>query len=567
MLRGHLTIRLCFACLAMLLALPGSAVAAIGIESFSLSTSTAQAGTHPDLNADFAFEEPGEPETAKEAAVELPPGYWIYRDEMTRCTASQLAMSNCPISSQVGVATIHGNHEGDPDFELGMAPIYMMPPGNGDLARFGFVIPIVDATVEVPVMLDPSSGYSSLLLFEGLPETMPVKSIEFELWGIPASPVHDAMRFPIIPGGRPSNVPQAPFTRNPTACGSTGVTTLNARSYEDSSSVSSWLAASPTTSDCNKLSFEPLLGLQLSATETSTASGLDLELGSPADLTPQGLSAPDTKALLAAAPAGLQVDEATASIRSACTLAQAHLDDIAPAECPAGSKLGAFAAAVGGIEPLLEGSVYFGGAESPGNYRLFLVTTTADVNLKLPAILAGGAESTEIEIVEIPQIPLEELDIQVDPSTALLVTAPECGVFSTLAEASNWSDPFLASFAEFEFTIDSGPGGTPCPKPGEGKQSGAAPPAATSAPPHKPAVKLLRHPPHRGHDRTPSFRFTSTVAGNTLKCKLDRRQWHPCHSPLTLRRLSPGSHAFRVRAIGPAGEESAATTYRFVVVP
>lgn len=49
------------------------------------------------------------------------------------------------------------------------------------------------------------------------------------------------------------------------------------------------------------------------------------------------------------------------------------------------------------------------------------------------------------------------------------------------------------------------------------------------------------------------FRFTSTVAGSSFRCKLDKGPFKPCKSPKTYRRLKPGRHIFQVKAISPSG--------------
>jgi hypothetical protein len=550
----------------MLLALPGSAAAAIGVASFSLSTSTAQAGAHPDLNIDFAFEEPGEPETAQATAVELPPGFFLYPDLFPRCTDNQFATSECPIDSQVGLVTVRGNHEGNPDFELGTAPVYMRIRGSDELTRFAFVIPTVEATVEVPVVAGAATGYSPMLHFEDLPESTPVTSIEFELWGVPGAPVHDDDRFPIVPGGRPSSLPQQPLTRNPTACGETS-SALSASSYEDPSHPATTTVSGPAIAGCEKLAALYSPDFRLSSTEASTSAGLEIKLLNGQDLTPNGLSSSDLKSSSMFLN-GLELNEAADLALNTCTLSQVHLGDDSPAECPANSKIGTFTAAVAGTEDPLEGSAYLGAAEPSGDYELFLVATGSGIELKVPAQLDSG-----IEIPELPQVPLEELDVRLGFAVPLFLTAPECGTFYVAGLMNDWSHSFLSLILDGEFTIDSGPGGGPCPEPG-GEEEESPPPTGGNpvGPPPAPAaetpvVKLLRHPPHRGHDRTPSFRFTSTVPRSTFRCKVDSHPWRPCHSPLTLRKLPLGSHAFRVRAVGPAGEESAAATYRFVVVP
>jgi hypothetical protein len=82
-----------------------------------------------------------------------------------------------------------------------------------------------------------------------------------------------------------------------------------------------------------------------------------------------------------------------------------------------------------------------------------------------------------------------------------------------------------------------------------------------------PQTTLKRKPPHRTHDRTPTFRFGSDEPGSTFQCKLDGKPYRTCHSPFTARMLSPGSHTFRVRARDDSGKlDPSPAVYAFKVI-
>lgn len=49
------------------------------------------------------------------------------------------------------------------------------------------------------------------------------------------------------------------------------------------------------------------------------------------------------------------------------------------------------------------------------------------------------------------------------------------------------------------------------------------------------------------------FKFSSTEAGSAFQCKLDRKPFKPCASPKKYKKLKPGKHVFKVRAIDEAG--------------
>lgn len=54
-------------------------------------------------------------------------------------------------------------------------------------------------------------------------------------------------------------------------------------------------------------------------------------------------------------------------------------------------------------------------------------------------------------------------------------------------------------------------------------------------------------------DATPTFEFSSTVAGATFQCRLDGGAWEACSSPRTYAALADGPHTFLVRSVAPDG--------------
>jgi len=63
-----------------------------------------------------------------------------------------------------------------------------------------------------------------------------------------------------------------------------------------------------------------------------------------------------------------------------------------------------------------------------------------------------------------------------------------------------------------------------------------------------PNTTLTKKPKARTTDRTPTFKFTSTINPATFECNLDGAGFSTCESPLTSRKLSFGKHTFKVRA-------------------
>ena len=68
-----------------------------------------------------------------------------------------------------------------------------------------------------------------------------------------------------------------------------------------------------------------------------------------------------------------------------------------------------------------------------------------------------------------------------------------------------------------------------------------------------PETKILKGPPKKTHKTTVKFKFSSSEAGSTFQCKLDKKPFKKCVSPKKYKKLKPGKHVFKVRAIDKAG--------------
>lgn len=105
------------------------------------------------------------------------------------------------------------------------------------------------------------------------------------------------------------------------------------------------------------------------------------------------------------------------------------------------------------------------------------------------------------------------------------------------------------------------------PKPISVETPPAPRPTQTYGTPH---TRITFAPAAKTRSRSPVFRFTdSTGQPNTsFKCKLDRKPWRACSSPLRLKRLSRGRHVLEIEARNGAGEvEPAPAKRKFKVVP
>lgn len=96
----------------------------------------------------------------------------------------------------------------------------------------------------------------------------------------------------------------------------------------------------------------------------------------------------------------------------------------------------------------------------------------------------------------------------------------------------------------------------------------ALPPPAGPPPPAMlpPDTRIVAAPAARTHDRTPTFRFSSSAASASFQCSVDRAPFHACRSPFTTRPLSLGRHLVRVRAVAAGLIDETPAASRFKVL-
>lgn len=177
--------------------------------------------------------------------------------------------------------------------------------------------------------------------------------------------------------------------------------------------------------------------------------------------------------------------------------------------------------ASGSAEPLARVRVFRKATSEPGELGEFLGEATAD---------AGGSWSATYAAL---------------PGSTL-VTATQT---NTEGGTSELADP-VATPADPEppDTGGGGNGGGSGGNNGGGNNGGGNTKDKTP-----PDTKIVKGPPKKTHKTTVKFKFTATEAGSTFQCKLDRKPFKTCRSPKTYKKLKPGKHVFKVRAIDKAG--------------
>jgi hypothetical protein len=99
---------------------------------------------------------------------------------------------------------------------------------------------------------------------------------------------------------------------------------------------------------------------------------------------------------------------------------------------------------------------------------------------------------------------------------------------------------------------------------GGGGGGGGSTNSTDTAPPQ---TKITKGPKAKSSSTVAKFKFTSTEAGSTFQCKLDGKSFKPCRSPKKYKKLKPGKHVFKVRAIDAAGNtDSSPAVKKFKVL-
>jgi len=100
-----------------------------------------------------------------------------------------------------------------------------------------------------------------------------------------------------------------------------------------------------------------------------------------------------------------------------------------------------------------------------------------------------------------------------------------------------------------------------------GSQPGSAPtPERSRGSASLPRPKIAMHPAKASPSTSAKFVFTARGGKPRFQCRLDRRAWSACQSPLTFSRLAIGTHNFSVRTAGKRGAHGKAASFAWRVL-
>jgi hypothetical protein len=452
--------------------------AKFGFSSGGASTalSSTQAGAHPDITNDAAFDTVnGTGSTAgdfKDVTYSLPPGFSSDFVGTPTCASGQFLLEECPVDTQIGVTTITFAETGGLKGAQ-IRPVFNLVPNAGEIAKLGF--PILPGNIQIKggITLRPGD-YGANVTFRNTNQVATeVDGISLTVWGVPADPIHNQLRWKSEGGsigkfGASSEVALVPFFTNPTSCG--------AGQLESSFTVNSWQEPEHYVQEkmeygpmvgCDRLDMEPLLTAEATTNKASASSGLDLNVGIPQTYdNAEGLATPTLEKQVVTLPEGMTVNPSAGAGLAACTpeeYAQEGVEYVEGQGCPKESKLGEVEIITPSLSEHAKGSVFlaepapFGeSGHNPFNslLALYIVARIQDRGVLVKA--AGQVQANPLtgQLVTtfdtsnaeahngLPPLPFSQFTFRFNQGAgAPLVTPPACGLYTVTAELTPYSDP------------------------------------------------------------------------------------------------------------------------------
>jgi uncharacterized repeat protein (TIGR01451 family) len=464
------------------------------------SLSSVQAGGHPDITNTFGFSSvnaadslAGEPKTL---TYRLPPGFASDFAGTPVCTNAEFVSEECPIGSQVGVTTVETQTfetSSSGSYHTYLAPVYNLVPETGVLATIGFDV-AGDFFIEGQITLRPSD-YGADVTFHNIDDALvSIVGGSLTVWGVPAGPIHDPLRWTPHPEGRvlgrfgvsDEGVAATPYFTNPTTCGGPLHSEFQVDSWEEPARTAT-VQTTPygPLGGCDSLAFEPQIETQPSASSAETPTGLNVNLETPQHYEnaygDTSSSYDDVKVVL---PEGMTLNPSAGAGLQACTEAEfayegETLEPEAGKGCPRESKLGTIHSRSPAISEEVSGSLYLAKPYENKFDSLVAVYVVARIPDRGVIVTAAGRvelnpETGQITTIfeESPQLPISDLVFTFHQgATSPLVTPPTCGLFTAQAVLNPWSVPLREYSLTSQFEITSGVNSGPCP-------SGGTPPFA-----------------------------------------------------------------------------------------
>jgi hypothetical protein len=475
----------------------GSTASGLGFSNFDTwfsnpdGTIDTQAGSHPyELTVAYAVNTVSEegynvPTGGEEHDIDvnLPPGLVGNPNAVPQCTREQFdggesGSPECPASSQVGEDLVYVAGAG------ARLPVYNLVPPAGVAAQFAFVLSGQALFLDAGVRTGADNGITEHA--NNVPQ-LTINFNETTIWGVPAEASHDSHREGVGcindgSGGCGSNTAPAALLSLPTSCAGPQTPSIEMRGtwQNEQAEVSAQSIVRgdnglPTGfTGCERLKhFTPSVSISPDTSYADTPAGLTVDVRMPQGLNPEGLATAGLKNTTVTLPEGVVINPGQATGLQACQPDQegrgvGFEKDEGPPSCPSASKVGTDEIETPLLRDKLQGSVYLL-QSNPPHLQLLVVASGDGVNLKL----VGNVELDPVTgrltttFKETPDLPFTDFELAFSGGAqAALATPTGCGVYTTNADFTPWSTPFVEDALDASsFQITGGPGGSACASP------------------------------------------------------------------------------------------------------
>jgi hypothetical protein len=457
----------------------------------------------------------------RDLEVQLPPGFIGDTLAVPECTRTQLSGGGehgaCPAASAVGIL-----QAGTTSFPI-QHPVYNMVPPPGEPAEFGVKIDGVISYFDFSVRTGGDDGIT--VRINNIAQRIVQQGI-LTLWGTPEERSHNRWRTGQDGGCSQEEMEHGPtngyeesycsaqqypevkaLLTLPTSCGEAEPAFLihDLSSWQDPAAESELtttlrdsIGRSTSFTGCEDLAFNPQVTTSPDTGKSDTPTGLTVEVTPPVGglEEPGLLGTADIKDTTVMLPAGLVINPGQAAGLQACLPGNVEGgDDLplpgqngeeeqfdGPAKCPGASKIGTVEINTplieGSEQKVMKGNVYVLQSDPP-EIKLLVAASADGVNLKLIGttslcetvgeVLHGKSCEAPGQVIasfeDTPQLPFTLFKLSFSGGAqAALDTPAECGTYTSAADFTPWSAPFVSDFVtDASFSLTEGPDGLGCP--------------------------------------------------------------------------------------------------------
>ena len=402
---------------------------------------------------------------AKNFIVNNPTGVIGNPHATPQCTEVDFATDSCPVDTQVGVAAVNAVFKW-------LVPIFNLEPTPNNAGLIGFNVPLAHLPIYEIINPRTESDYGLRFSVLGIPvhSFTPTTEVYQRIWGVPADPIHNALRFPFkenvcfsslhaseviewtnflephecgfknyTTAGIASNAEQIPFISNPTTCGVPLTASLEVDSYDDG--VEQAQVPWPATTGCDQLSFNPSLFAEPTTSSSDSPSGIQVNLHVPQQVSPSVPSPSEIRTATITLPPGFTINPNAADGKTSCSDLAAKFGTEGEAQCPEDSKVGSLTIESSALPGPLPGYVFLGEPQPESRYRVFLAANGFGVHIKIAGTVTPDPQTGQLTINfdNLPQSPFSDFNMHFFGSErGLLATPIACGTYPVTSTFTPW---------------------------------------------------------------------------------------------------------------------------------